>query len=246
MGHQDDDPSKQLDRRAKLNCEMDQKAKEYLQQLQTERTQPQQDIPQPIEGEPWPFTINRVKVCCKLKKVIKEQVHGNKAKAYWEQKTRFAGGTAEDVDWQATEDTVKTMRLNRQHWLSKHNSGFCATGKMMVRRKERETAKCPRCEHAVEDSQHVLQCRGAGTDELWDRHIEDVKIWMNIQETDPKVQQALLAGIKSWRNGEHPTEEAQTSGTDNASVRQEKIGWQNIMEGFPAKGWADEQQQWLV
>ena len=28
--------------------------------------------------------------------------------------------------------------------------------------------------------------------------MEDVKTWMIINETDPKVQQVLLAGIKAW------------------------------------------------
>ena len=39
-------------------------------------------------------------------------------------------------------------------------------------------------------------------------------------------------------------DEAPTANTESATARQDKIRWHNIMEGFPAKGWADEQQQW--
>ena len=144
----------------------------------------------------------------------------------------------------ATEETMKSMQQHRQHWLSKHTSGFCGTGKMMVRRKERTSAKCPRCDYAVEDSKHVLQCKGIGTEEVWNKHITEVKAWMENNDTEPTIQHALLAGVHAWRQGESNSETAQPTRADNAEQSQNKIGWQNIMEGFPAKGWAEAQQQW--
>ena len=176
-----------------------------------------------IAGEPWQFTIQGVKISCNFKGAIKEQTHGNKAQVYWEQKKRFNDGTADDVDWQTTEETMKSMQQHRQHWLSKHTSGFCGTGKMMVRRKERTSAKCPRCDYAVEDSKHVLQCRGIGTEEVWNKQITEVKAWMENTDTEPTIQHALLAGVHAWRQGE-PNSETDNEGRQRrAEPKQDRL-----------------------
>jgi hypothetical protein len=114
----------------------------------------------------------------------------------------------------------------------------------MVRRKERETAKCPRCDYEEEDTTHVLLCKGTGTDEIWDKHITEVKNWMEQTDTNPTIQQAIWEGVNTWRQGEPYPEKENTTGADNSAKRQTKIGWQNMMEGLPAKGWAEAQQQW--
>ena len=67
---------------------------------------------------------------------------------------------------------------------------------------------------------------------------------MENNDTEPTIQHALLAGVHAWRQGESNSETAQPTRADNAEQSQNKIGWQNIMEGFPAKGWAEAQQQW--
>ena len=112
---------------------------------------------------------------------------------------------------------------------------------MMVRRKECTSAKCPRCDYEVEDATHVLQFKGKGTEGVWNKQIAEVKAWMENTDTEPSIQHALLAGTQAWRQGDPHSETAQTN---KAEQSQNKIGWQDIMEGFPAKGWAEAQQQW--
>ena len=100
-----------------LNYEMDSNAKDHFQKRQREKAGQEQAIQMSIAGEPWQFTIQGLKISCNFKGAIKEQTHG-----HWEQKKRFNDGTADDVEWQATEDTVKSMQQHRQHWLNKHTS----------------------------------------------------------------------------------------------------------------------------
>ena len=67
LGHQDDDPTKQLDRWATLNCEMDSNAKEHFQRLQREKAGQEQENQMSIADEPWQFSIQGVKISCNAK-----------------------------------------------------------------------------------------------------------------------------------------------------------------------------------
>ena len=72
----------------------------------------------------------------------------------------------------------------------------------------------------------------------------EVKAGMENTNTEPAIQHAPLAGFHAWRQGKPNSETAQTTSADNAEQSQNKIGWQNIMEGSPTKEWAEAQQQW--
>ena len=64
-----------------------------------------------------------------------------------------------------------------------------------------------------------------------------MKAWTENTDTESAIQHALLAGVHARRQGELHSETAQTTRADNAEQSQNnKIGWQNIMKGFPAKG----------
>ena len=69
-----------------------------------------------IADKLWQFTIQGVKISCNFKGAMKGQTHGTKARANWDWKKRF--NEADDVEWQATEDTVKSMHQHRHHWLN--------------------------------------------------------------------------------------------------------------------------------
>ena len=99
---------------------------------------------------------------------------------YWnDHKQCFGEGSIDDVELWASEDAMKSMILARQHWLTKHTSGFNAMGKNMLRRKEWTHSKCPRYAHTVEDSTHVIKCRGAGASLIWDQAIRELEHWMS-------------------------------------------------------------------
>jgi hypothetical protein len=243
-GHQDKNPLNVLDRWATLNCEMDARAKNRLQQLQHQLqlgTAPATQ--QSIEGAPWPLLIEGKTVRRNFLSTITLHISGKKALQYWEGKQRFREGTASDVDWQATEDSMQAMPTARQHWLVKQASGFCATGKMMVRRKEWTMAKCPRCDCQTEDSEHVLRCQGSGAKEQWQQGIDEVESWMRRKGTAMDVTQAITQGLDAWYNDTLPLDtEGSTEVIRNAVNQQTRIGWKNLLEGCPALAWAEVQQ----
>jgi hypothetical protein len=58
----------------------------------------------------------------------------------------------------------------RRVFLSKHVSGMCGVGKFMLRWKEWDHDKCPRC-GLPEDSKHVWKCANPQVVDLWDKAI---------------------------------------------------------------------------
>ena len=135
------------------------------------------------------------------------------------------------------------MTRARQHWQTKHNSGFCGVGKMMVRRKERDSAKCPRCDHAVEDTEHVLLCHGTGTAEVWQTQMRAVTKELTKLETDSQLHRVIIAGLNSYRSGTPFPLTSLRPDIQEVIEQQGHVGWQNLLEGFPVLGWADIQQQ---
>jgi hypothetical protein len=243
LGHQDANPWNVLDRYAHYNCEMDTLAKERWERLQREGPALQQKI----DGEPWPLYIAGKKVSHNFLAAIYEQASGSKARKYWnDHKQRFGEGSIEDVELLATEDAMKSMSTARQHWLTKHTAGFNAVGKNMLRRKEWTHSKCPRCAHAVEDSEHVLKCKGEGAPPLWDQSIKALEKWMRTISTAPNIIRAICLGLDSW-NKEQPMPSTNFSQHLQAAInQQERIGWRNLLEGFPANKWSALQAEYYL
>jgi hypothetical protein len=243
LGHQDRNPWNVLDRYATHNCEMDQLARKRWQQLQEEGNSMNSVT---ISGEPWPLYIETRKISNNFQEEVYEQISGTKAKRYWnDHKQRFGESSTKEVDLQATGDAMKAMPIARQHWLVKHATGFNAVGKNMKRRKQWTHSKCPRCEYTVEDSEHVLKCKGSGAKEQWEQALTQVEKWMKDKQTDPNIIRAIILGLKAW-NDEQPMETENFSQPIEKTIDQQtKIGWRNLMEGFPAKRWAKQQEEYF-
>ena len=66
----------------------------------------------------------------------------------------------------------------KRKWRTKHmaNTGPVAT--VLHMRKERDSEQCPRCEE-VETNLHILQCKGEGTEEIFQESMEEVNEWID-------------------------------------------------------------------
>ena len=140
------------------------------------------------------------------------------------------------------------MTKARQHWLSKHNTGFCATGKMMQRRQQQRTAKCPRCEECeVEDTEHVLKCQSTEAKEKWNEGMVVLYKYMLDDGTAFDIANAIRDSLQAWYSDEAaPNLETHSPTLQQAITNQKRIGWKNLLEGLPAQGWAEAQEEEFV
>ena len=239
-GHQDDNEEAQLDRWAVWNIEMDEKAKAYWYKMHRIGTNQHR-----IYGEPWAFWIGETKICKAIGGEIVERRQGAKCLSYWNERGRFGEGSMEKIDWIGTGQAMKAVAQSRQRWVTKHVSGFCATGKMMKRWKKRDNARCPRCDKEEEDAEHVWLCQGEGANDIWDKSIERLLDWMKKEKTYGKLAEVICDHLSAWRYNRHPTIIATSDELRAAIAEQRKAGWRTLLEGAPVKGWREIQQSYL-
>lgn len=207
----------------------------------------QSEIQYRISGEPWPLWIGDRKVSRMLNEQVTDQVSGKRCCRYWDKRDRFHEGTSALVDWPVTKKAMKLSKRSQRHNISKHATGHCAVGKMMKIRKQWDEDKCPRCGEP-EDVTHMLKCKGQRASEVWEKSMKGLRIWLKHNSTCPAVGTAICSGLQSWRNtNATPTLPAGTTfpGLAQAFDNQNKIGWQALLQGCPAVGWAEVQQAYL-
>ena len=121
-------------------------------------------------------------------------------------------------------------------------------GKWMKRRGKWPIDNCPRCGEENETTVHVLQCQDPRAKVQWKKSLETLNSWMKEQKTHPGIRVVVIAHLTKWQeNGPDPTLDGQEFFDLPAAImNQNEVGWQAFIEGCPAQGWRDSQQQYYM
>jgi hypothetical protein len=65
--------------------------------------------------------------------------------------------------------------------------------------------------------------------------------YMDDRNTDPAIQQAISECLTSWRQNQQILLRDFAPSIRDTIQRQHAIGWKNILEGLPDKGWRQAQ-----
>ncbi len=171
---------------------------------------------------------------------IYEIVHSAEARAYWEQKEKIVNPLFDWVQWDAVGQAMQSTPRTRRVFVSKHTVGMCGVGKYLYRWKQRSSDACPRCGDS-EDTTHVWKCKGADADKVWDNAMIALEEWMVSVQTDPDVQEAIIAQLNNWRLGIDNTYTVPFQ-LQPAVDQQTDIGWNNFLEGWVSFEWELVQQ----
>jgi len=145
------------------------------------------------------------------------------------------------VDWKTIGTAMTSIPCSRRVFLTKHVSGMCGVGKFMKRWKEWEEDLCPRC-GLPEDAPHVWQCKGSGTEAVWDKALQDLEHLLRRLDTDPTIAHILLSYLKGWRSGVGIQYVAPRA-FQELVLAQESIGWGRLFEGWLVQQWVVYQQR---
>jgi hypothetical protein len=224
-GHQDK-KKQPLDIWAERNILMDRRATMIYELVNKE------DTPTPSFTAILPITINRMPIVCNFQDSIRKATVGKEILEYWKTKGRTVTSNPEDVAWLAFEKARESLANKRQHWLVKHVAGACSVGKVMLQRKEWTNAKCPRCSAPIETKEHVWVCQHHGANSLWEKAIEELRIWLAAQRTNSAVTEIICSRLLSWRSGNDlPPVECFLLGLAEAVRAQDELGWTAAFEG---------------
>ena len=96
---------------------------------------------------------------------------------------------------------MKSVGLSRRHWVTKFESGFCGTGRMMKIWKQRVIDNCPRCCAANETTTHILTCPAASAYKSWEKSLVSLEVWLVGKKICPDLRISLLHILDRWRYG---------------------------------------------
>ena len=252
-GHQDKQKKfYELDKLARLNVECDLYAKEFWTECTANGTAPakavlEYTIPLGIS----PIYLHGTRVVKNLLRDLRESIEGGRIAAYWiNKKKRFTAAGYFRVDWPAVKTAIESVPLRRRQWVSKFQSGFCATGRMMKLWRQRLIDTCPRCGAAVEQPTHILCCPSASAVTTWEKSLLRLKEWMTLEKTCPDISRLLLHALAQWRATQlvTPLTSYDFDAMPRLFIDQERIGWGNVLGGCLSVEWAaiqDSYYKWL-
>ena len=134
-GHQDA-PYSQLDFPSQLNHHMDSRAKAFL------RRKPSAPLPS-IFMEPWTAYISGEKISGSLQLSLREHCTASDLLTWWSTKQRPQATSFHQIDWDALQKAMTSLKLTRRHWIANHAAGICGVGTVLQRWKWQDHSTCP-------------------------------------------------------------------------------------------------------
>jgi len=128
------------------------------------------------------------------------------------------------IDWETIGQAMQEVPVNRQCWVAKYVLGHFATGKNMCRWKFQLSMQCPRCHTPHQDKQHILTCPAPIAQELWEKSLESLDLWLR---TNSVIQENLMQYLRSWPLSSSATSTSLPFLTDQDAIRTQYIwdGW---------------------
>jgi hypothetical protein len=243
-GHQDNDATLVLDMWAEFNIQMDLAAKQHWKDMYfLDRTNRNQHI----FGESGSVSLQGEKIVTKMKEKLMSFLSAKKALSYWESRFKWDEGTGSSIDWGMLGHAHKASKPSRKIWITKSASGFCSVGKMKVRWKFSDSAKCPRCQCEVEDFKHVLQCQQLEAKALWQSKILELKQWMLNHYISPSVVLAICDHLNHWNCVDYSISSMDSVSGEFLEVfeKQNIFGWESFLLGFWVSDWFAVQAKYL-
>jgi len=136
---------------------------------------------------------------------LRKALNGPPARTYWKNKMPNLSPGLDKLNLSTMERVMTEAPAHKRRWISKHITGQFAHGKNMLRRGQRASAQCPRCNKVTEDKQHVIRCPAPEARQQWTASLAKLKQWLRAQGTAPMVRDTLLKNLKAWASGT-PTE----------------------------------------
>jgi len=133
---------------------------------------------------------------------------------------------------------MNEIPINCRRWVAKYVSRHFAMGKNMCQWKFQTSSKCPQCNGTEEDKQHILTCPTPEAQNLWEKHLKAIDLWLRDEGTDTHLREHLMNHLRSWPLPPVPSPPSPPF-VDN----QAEIGHQYMMDRWLSREWRTYQEQ---
>jgi hypothetical protein len=130
----------------------------------------------------------------------------------------------------------------RKCYITKTASSNCGVGVTLQELGFQDTAKCPQCLEEQETTTHVQRCSGYGADAVFKKSLLKLQAYLTDESTQPDLQDVIVTCLKKWRTKEPTRLQAFPTEMHAVIKDQHEIGWQQFIEGLPAKRWQTVQK----
>ena len=241
-GHQDKHLTfNMLDMWGQMNVEMDSLAKTYWNETSSSTTPFY-----PTSSHSWSLWVGPQKLSSWDRTSLYNHCRSREILSHWSTRRAIPANLIHNIDWDACQDAVKKLGLNRSLWVPKWLAGFAPVGKVLQRNQLQTHAECPRCA-SFEDTEHVILCQAPNATRQWEASLANLHTWLTQTRTMPDLAHAIINRLQSWRSQTEPTTPTYNwPGVNDLILGQDSIGWRAFLEGTVLTAWAEKQQEYLV
>ena len=153
------------------------------------------------------------------------------------------------IEWESYAKARKEAPKKIQLFITKWLSGDTATGRVMVRRKERISSKCPCYQHEDEHPLHIIRCNAPATKELRIKLLKELQDWLFAEHTHPAISNLIDLGLNQWLIQKNYVWDTESSIFTSCPIQnkyldsQLQLNWYYFMCGMVTKDLIFMQQQ---
>ena len=244
--HQDKDKSFYLlDPIAKLNVQVDLRAKQLATSISMSTQQQFKEINHP-SAFPTSYWNNNP-IHHEIKNSLYKEITTDNVLSYWIEKRRVTPETLTQIDLTAMGEGISPLSLTMKRFITKWSCESIGTGKNMQRWKLRHCGDCPFCTEPDENTLHIFQCPSIESLDAFKEAFRDLVKKLLSLNTCIQLLVAIRNDVMAWRKG-YPTPATGhlPLGLQRAIFAQRDIGWKQFFEGLVAKHWGAYMSQYYL
>ena len=142
----------------------------------------------------------------------------------------------EDFDlvyWEGLGRTMRRYPKMYRTWITKQMCGVCGCNEHMSRYRKAVSNICPACGKRGESVAHITVCKNKDRTSLYNSSVDDLNRWMSTNETDPTLHRIVVAYLRGRGSKDFSD---LTNAQDHSKYHllaeyQDRLGWQNFIEG---------------
>ena len=227
-GHLDEiERYEDLDRPSQLNVICDRMAKDFLLEAIGNKETASGTIPH----EFWGVSVNNMKMTSSIGKAVRYEISKERMSSHLIAKGKSSQDTFNLIDWLAIGNMMRESTGSFKIWISKHMSGFCATGRRMKIIGSWPNSLCPCCKTCEETTEHILKCPAKKMREIHAANLEEIKRWLLNNDTKAELYTAITNYIKGRGYESFIIVDNREPLRDKVIADVNRLGWTNFMEG---------------
>ena len=146
--------------------------------------------------EKWSLTLDGNKLTCIDRNVLYDSLYGKRTLLYWHKKDNVSRNP-EDIMWEESRLARRRTTVGLRRVDSKLLCNQCGLAKTLYNRRHQDTHRCPVCEAAGEDRDHLLTCPDSAATEVFNKVIKDLDKIMKEKDTEPNLQKCISDALRS-------------------------------------------------